>query len=332
MQVDEYGLIPSKLESMLNTFHDVGGRAKPRVLYIIPTGQNPGGATLTTERKKEIYKIACRHDLIILEDDPYNFLSYGSAPAPPVGRDADFTRPVAPSFFSLDTEGRVLRFDSFSKVLSSGLRLGTVTGPKAFVERMDLVSQAAALHTSGVSQMMVSKLLTHWGASGWSEHVRKVSLFYARRRDVFLAAVERHLSGLVDYTVPTAGMFVYFHLRGVADAKRLIETKARDARVLLVPGQSFSPKDQPSNGVRASFSTATDVRQRSRHGRSKELCPASIHTRTSSLFLFLPLVFHLSVQEEIDIALSRLATLLKNEAAESSAAGAASTANPQSKL
>jgi aromatic amino acid aminotransferase I len=73
-QVDEFGMIPSKLESMLSTCSQVTGRAKPRVLYIIPTGQNPAGSTLTAERKRQIYDIACKHNLIILEDDPYYFL------------------------------------------------------------------------------------------------------------------------------------------------------------------------------------------------------------------------------------------------------------------
>jgi kynurenine/2-aminoadipate aminotransferase len=255
IEVDEHGMIPSKLESVLNT---PGLSRKPRVLYIIPTGQNPAGSTLTFERKKQIYALACKHDLIILEDDPYFFLSYGTAKAPAPGKEKDFVRPHNPSFFSLDTEGRVIRFDSFSKILSSGLRLGTVTGPKAFVERIDLMSQAANLHTSGVSQMMVSKLLTHWGESGWNQHIHQVCIFYARRRDVFVGLVEKHLKGLVDYGMPTAGMFLYLKLRGITDSKKLVETKALEAKVLMVPGQSFSPSDAPSNCVRAAFSVASD--------------------------------------------------------------------------
>lgn len=184
--------------------------------------------------------------------------SYGSDPAPAAGKESSFVRPSNPSFFSLDTEGRVIRFDSFSKILSSGLRLGTVTGPKAFIERIDLHSQAANLHVSGVSQMMVYKLFTQWGEKGWDEHIRNICVFYARRRDVFMALVEKHLSGLVDYGVPTAGMFLYLRLRGIADSKKLVETKALEAKVLMVPGQAFEPKEKLSNAVRAAFSVATD--------------------------------------------------------------------------
>lgn len=63
-------MIPAKLESMLQTTSKISGRARPRVLYLIPTGQNPAGCTLSDARKKEIYAIACKHNLIILEDDP----------------------------------------------------------------------------------------------------------------------------------------------------------------------------------------------------------------------------------------------------------------------
>lgn len=293
VEVDEHGMIPSKLESLLVTTGVSPGRSKPRVLYTIPTGQNPAGSTLTFERKKQIYAIACRHNLIILEDDPYYFLSYGSAKAPPPGKEKEFVRPHNPSFFSLDTEGRVIRFDSFSKILSSGLRLGTVTGPKAFVERIDLMSQAANLHTSGVSQMMVSKLFTQWGEQGWNQHIQQVCIFYARRRDVFVGLLEKHLRGLVEYGVPTAGMFVYLRLKGVVDSKKLVETKALEAKVLMVPGQSFSPTDQPSNCVRAAFSVASD--------------------------------------EAMETAIKRFAALLKSEAADTAAAAAAA-AQPKSKL
>jgi kynurenine/2-aminoadipate aminotransferase len=284
---------------MLATFSAVAGRAKPRVLYVIPTGQNPAGCTINLQRKKEIYALACKHNLIILEDDPYYFLvsrpfcslfsrspanygcvfrlpelmhvmcwlfcvfpfvlqSYGRAAAPAVGSDGNWQRPSVPSFFSLDVEGRVLRFDSFSKILSSGLRLGMVSGPTGFVQRIDLVSQATALHTSGVSQALVSKLLKHWGENGWNEHIRQVCLFYARRRDAFIARIEKHLKGLVSYTVPEAGMFVYFKCHGIANTKPMVEVRGKEAKVLLVPGQAFSPNDVPSDCVRASFSTASD--------------------------------------------------------------------------
>lgn len=101
--------------------------AKPKFIYVNPTGANPTGVVLPESRRREIYEVATEHDMLILEDDPYYFLHFGG------------TRP--PSFLSMDTEGRVIRFDSFSKVLSSGLRLGFVTGPAPLIERINLHMQ-----------------------------------------------------------------------------------------------------------------------------------------------------------------------------------------------
>ena len=108
-------MIPEHLGEILDEISRRGDKM-PKFMYINPTGANPTGTMLPTERRKQIYELCSKHDILILEDDPYFFLQFGD----------DNTRPQ--SFFSMDTDGRVLRFDSFSKVLSSGIRLGWVTG------------------------------------------------------------------------------------------------------------------------------------------------------------------------------------------------------------
>lgn len=190
-------------------------------------------------------------------DDPYAFLLYGPKTAP--ARDADFVRPRVESFFSMDTENRVLRFDSLSKVLSSGLRIGWVTGPTPLIRQLELHQQATSLHNSGVSQALTAKLMTHWGAAGLDEQFRRVSLFYCRRRDAAMQAANTHLRGLAEWSAPSAGMFLWLKLLGVQDSMALIASKAVEAKVLLIPGQSCSPSNAVSAHVRAAFSTATDA-------------------------------------------------------------------------
>lgn len=118
--IDKDGLMADKLENVLNNWP--AGTRKPRVIlikliikiiYTVPNGQNPTGSCTTSERKQTIYKICQEHNLIILEDDPYYYIQFGDASA---------------SYFSLDTDGRVLRFDSLSKIISAGFRLGWVSG------------------------------------------------------------------------------------------------------------------------------------------------------------------------------------------------------------
>lgn len=251
---DAQGILPEALEAAATA---AGPGPRPRVLYTIPTGQNPGGSTASPERRRAVYEIACRHDLLIIEDDPYYFLAYGDGDAPPAGRDAEYRRPEARSYLSMDVEGRVLRMDSFSKILSSGLRLGVATGPAPLVERLNLHAQATSLHSSGLSQMVAARLLETWGAAGWDEHVRATSLFYMRRRDAFLRAADERLAGLAEWSRPSAGMFVWMRLLGESDTEELIMRRAVDAKVLMLPGRSFSPSDETGPHVRAAFSLAS---------------------------------------------------------------------------
>lgn len=143
IEQDQYGIIPSKLVDALENckakYTEEGGGKMPKVMYLNPTASNPTGVTMSTERKQEIYKICCKYNIIILEDDAYYFLHFLDH------------QPV--SFLSMDTEGRVIRFDSMSKVLSSGLRIGWLTGPKQLVHYVELHIQSSILHSSTLSQV-----------------------------------------------------------------------------------------------------------------------------------------------------------------------------------
>lgn len=254
LRTDVGGLIPESLdEAMRNFERNHPGKRRPRVLYTIPTGHNPSGATISEDRRRAIYALARQYELLILEDDPYYFLSLDGKTT------AQGVRKPPPSFLSMDVDGRVMRFDSLSKVLSSGFRIGFATGPKPLIERLVLHMQTSALCTSGMSQACVMALLRRWGEDGWEDHVSQVQALYRRRRDHFIACAERHLHGLAEWGKPEAGMFVWFKLLGVEDSKALIEGPAREEKVLLVPGQYFSSNPSaPSAYVRAAFSTASD--------------------------------------------------------------------------
>ena len=124
---------------------------RPKIMYINPTGANPTGTVLPLDRRRKIYEIASKFDLLILEDDPYYYLQFTKGNR-------------VPSFYSMDVDGRVLRFDSFSKILSSGLRLGFVTGPKPLIERIMLHMQVSSMHTTSLSQFIANDLLQEWGS------------------------------------------------------------------------------------------------------------------------------------------------------------------------
>ena len=209
------------------------------------TDSNPTGASLSLERKKLIYEISSEFNLLILEDDPYYYLRL------------EGDRSQHPSFLELDTDARVIRFDSFSKILSSGMRIGFVTGPKPLIERVNLHTQASNLHPTGITQAMTLGLLQHWGEEGWEKHLKSVCTFYRTQRDHFLKSAETHLTGLVEWNTPNTGMFVWMKLLGIDDTLELIQTKAVKSNVLFVPGSVFYANPRPSQYVRAAYSTAS---------------------------------------------------------------------------
>ena len=123
-------MIPESLKKVLSQWTPGEESTNiPKFLYINPTGANPTGTVLPLERRREIYHLCCEYNLLLLEDDPYYYLQFEEKELRP------------PSFLSMDTEARVVRFDSFSKILSSGIRLGFVTGPKPIIDRIVLHMQ-----------------------------------------------------------------------------------------------------------------------------------------------------------------------------------------------
>ena len=165
-------------------------------------------------RKKEIYTIAQKYNLLVLEDDPYWYLQFDRREE---------------SYFSMDTDGRVLRFDSLSKILSAGARigissrfiyLGWVSGPKELIDKIvlhgmvrnqDFTIKASNLHPSGLSQIFVLSILKEWGIEGFLRHTEKVASYYLERRDLFLSFAQIHLKGLAEWDVPKAGMIIIIY-------------------------------------------------------------------------------------------------------------------------
>uniref|UniRef100_A0A671W1X4 Kynurenine/alpha-aminoadipate aminotransferase, mitochondrial n=1 Tax=Sparus aurata TaxID=8175 RepID=A0A671W1X4_SPAAU len=237
---DHHGMIPAALKEVLSRWdpsevHKPGSTA-PKILYTIPNGGNPTGASMTTQRKQEVYELARQYDMLIIEDDPYYYLQ----------------------FDKVGETGQIIRTDSFSKILSSGLRIGFVTGPKPLVDRVVLHIQASTMHTSTFTQLMVSQLLHGWGQEGFLQHIDRVIEFYSKQRDAMISSADKWLKGLSEWHAPSAGMFLWIKLKGIADTQQLIMKKALEKEVLLVPGGVFMiNSSEPCPYVRAAFSLAT---------------------------------------------------------------------------
>ncbi|XP_033736617.1 kynurenine/alpha-aminoadipate aminotransferase, mitochondrial-like [Pecten maximus] len=262
VQSDGDGIVPDDLRKTLSHWSPADVKDPesdiPKVLYCIPNGGNPTGSGLTLKRKQEIYSIAQQYNLIILEDDPYFYIQ--------------FTRPFVPSFLSLDVDGRVLRFDSLSKLLSSGMRIGFVTGPKPVVDRLTYHLMCSSMQASGLSQMTLAMILKEWGLDGFLDHTDKTAKFYENRCQLCLKAAKKHLTGLAEWSEPCGGMFLWLKLLNITDAHELITKKAYLRDVLFVPGNVFTfDSSAPCQYVRASYSTATEEEMNMAFARLAEL-------------------------------------------------------------
>ncbi|KAJ4304883.1 hypothetical protein N0V90_000411 [Kalmusia sp. IMI 367209] len=221
VEMDEAGLLPTDLDKKLQNWDETLGR-KPFLLYIIPTGHNPTGVTQTLERRKAIYEVAERHDLYIVEDDPYYFLQLGETgavttkerPVVVSSTGDEYLDQLPPSYLSFDTSGRVVRLDSTAKVLAPGLRLGWLTASAQTVQKFLAYTELGALAPSGPSQVMAFKLLDEsWGHRGLLEWLIHLSIEYCRRRKTLIDACKRHLpNDVCRWITPSAGMFLWISL------------------------------------------------------------------------------------------------------------------------
>ncbi|KAJ1960797.1 hypothetical protein GGI12_003606 [Dipsacomyces acuminosporus] len=271
--MDGQGMLPAELDRLYSNWS--GPSSAPRVAYLIPTAQNPTGATMSVERKREIYAVAQKHNVVIIEDDPYYYLQF--SPYKPLAEVSDPEEryselpglsSLISSFLSIDVDGRVIRLDSFSKVLAPGLRCGWITAPKYITDKIQFHNETSIQQPSGVSQGIVSSLMNEkWGHEGWERHLVSIQRDYAVRRDSFVDLCSKHLKGMVEFTIPNAGMFLWFRvlLNEESRKKKGVMQEVFDAmissHVLLVPGYMFSPEgeaealDKPF--MRAAFSYAS---------------------------------------------------------------------------
>lgn len=271
--VDDEGLKATSLDEILSNWDPAehGGSPKPFLIYTVPSGENPTGATQSLERRKAIYAIAQKHDLLLLEDEPYYFLQMQpytgqNAPdVPPPSTHAEFLQSLVPSLLSLDIDGRVIRIDSFSKVICPGSRLGWLTAPQQIVERYYRHADVSTQGPCGFSQLALFKLLDeHWGHAGYLDWLIHIRVSYTKRRDALLGACENHLpTSVTRWKPPMAGMFHWLEIdwkqHPLAEKMSFLELEERiwmkgiALGTLLIKGSLFAAERQAKDGNRMFF-------------------------------------------------------------------------------
>lgn len=262
--MDQDGLQVDLLEEALT--------AGPKFMYILPNFHNPGGVTLSLERRRKLIEFSDRYGVPIIEDDPYGELRYEGDHLPSlVVLDSELCknrpgRDIADNGYYNDAKptngngraymrGNVIYLSTFSKTLAPGLRLAWVVAPVEVIQRCTVAKQGMDLHTATLNQLIAHEILTG-GAEGddfLKGHVRLIRDVYRERRDVMLTAMERHFPDGVSWTHPAGGLFLWVTLPSYLDASELLK-EAIQKKVAYVPGSSFHPAGNGKNTLRLNFS------------------------------------------------------------------------------
>lgn len=226
--LDEEGMRLDVLENLLV-------RYRPKLIYTLPTFQNPSGCTMSPERRLRLLGLARRHRVPIIEDDPYGELYYTDQPPAPL--------------LALDQEGYVIYLSTFSKILFPGLRLGWVTAPRPVIERLSQIKQLADLHCSTLIQGAVHEFCQR---GALDEHLDRVRSLYRQRRDAMLAALAKHGPAGLEWDEPQGGFNLWCRLPSGLKARQLMAEAARQG-VAVVPGEVFYPDGGGQEEMRLNF-------------------------------------------------------------------------------
>lgn len=226
------------LEKLEETFKN---NSKVKMLYIIPSFQNPLGTCTSLEKRKAIYDLCVKYGVIILEDNPYGELRFD-------GQDI-------PTLKSMDTEGIVIYCGSMSKVMSAGIRVGFVLAPKEIAAKMTVGKQASDVHTNQFFQMLIADFMEHYD---FDAHIAKIRAIYKHKSGLMLDAIREYFPKEVKYTTPQGGLFLWCTLPEGVDMLEFVQF-AKTKGVAVVPGVAFNVEEgTPSRCFRLNYSTPSD--------------------------------------------------------------------------
>ena len=217
--VDRDGMDTEALEAELKSLRAEGKWAK--LLYVIPSFQNPTGTMLTRERRLRVLELAEEHDFLVMEDNPYGYISFeGPMPTPLAG---------------LDEHGRVMYTSTFSKIVSPGMRLGWLAAHGDFIEKMSEAKTRISICNDGLSQYAAAELLRKGEVA---RQIPKVTRVYRKKRDLMLEAMEGGFPDEAEWNEPKGGLFLWVRMpESVNTTEMLMEAVKRG--VAYIPGSNF---------------------------------------------------------------------------------------------
>lgn len=232
LEMDDEGIRMDLLEEAIRTQNRV------KMLYLIPTFQNPKGSTMSLQRRRDVYELCRKHGIIILEDNPYGELRFR-------GDDV-------PTIKSMDDAGIVVYNGSYSKILSAGMRIGFICAPSPIIQKLIIGKQGGDCHTNIFFQMVCDTFFRNYPVAA---HIEKLQAIYRKRCDFMLECLDRYVDPRVQYTRPDGGLFLWCTLPEGYDSLDFANVAAGKG-VAFVPGCSFMVNDSaPCPSFRLNYST-----------------------------------------------------------------------------
>lgn len=215
VEMDEDGMKLDMLEEALQA------NPNTKLIYTIPTFQNPTGRTLSLERRKKLAQLAVEYDVLVLEDNPYGAVR--------------FEGEALPAVRSFDETGHAIYTSTFSKILAPGLRLGWVVAPLELINKYTIMKQSVDLHSDQLAQYIVA---TFFKNNDIDEHIAKITALYKERKDLMMTAIKKYFPETVSYSQPEGGMFIWIEVPGITDTQELFDRCIQN-NVAFVPGEPF---------------------------------------------------------------------------------------------
>jgi 2-aminoadipate transaminase len=239
IEMDDEGMLMDLLSEKLIELDKVG--TKPKFIYVIPDFQNPGGYTMSFERRKKLLEIASKNNLLIIEDSPYRAIRYRGE--------------TIPSLQSMDKEKRVISLYTFSKILFPGMRLGWVVGPAEIVDKFVVAKQAMDLCTPPFNQAIVAEYLRR---GKLYDNISSTIINYKAKNELMLNKLDEYMpkgQGL-KWTKPDGGLFLWVTCPDSVNTEDIFY-EAIKQNVAYVTGSAFYGENPQYNSLRLNFSYPT---------------------------------------------------------------------------
>ena len=233
---DDGGMIMEELDRILTETENV------KLIYVIPDFQNPSGRTWSLERRKKFMEIINKHGIPAIEDNPYG--------------DLRFKGEYQPALKSMDDDGLIIYMGTFSKILAPGYRVAWICANDTIVGKVNLIAQAAALQTSTISALVISKYLDMFDVD---EHVEKIREVYKHRCELMINTMRECFPPEARFTDPDGGLFTWVELPETINTRELA-SKALEKKVAFVPGSGFFPNGGNNCCMRLNYSCMPDDR------------------------------------------------------------------------